>query len=304
MDSAGSRPADQLTPDVPGHIHSLPRSYIAQVGLSAAAVLYGFAIKLKGHKSNLYGGKYWYYETLERLHQLRWPYLSPSTIAQVTIKLQEAGLLLRERLNKKSYDKTVSYSMDIEIRKKVLSDQQILFDTRVAKKIGIAESVLFYNVEYHFAEIKNKHPNSSEELYHRQNKSRFARDLGIGLPTVKRAVSRLLENSFILESSDKKGYLVPDNIIFSEDESCRGGADYGETLQRDTGSLLETSGSLPEITGSKQEESGSFLDNNTQYETNQKLIRNQFEKNEEAELKRRVEQQDHSPAISGLLLSP
>lgn len=290
MDSAGSRPDDQLTRDVPSHVHCLPRSYIPLVGLSAGAILYGFAIKLKGHRSNWNGGKYWYYETLERLHQLRWPYLSPSTIGEATIKLEEEGLLLRNRLNKKSYDKTVSYSMDNEIRKKVLGDQQILFDTRVAEKTEIIDGILFHNIQYHIFELKKKHPNATEELYHKLNKKRFARDIGVDRSTAKRAVNRLLENNFILESTDRKGYLISDNPIFPGTEAQMRGADCVESPQKRGGSFPEMSGSLLEISGSKSEKSGSFPDNNTQYETNQKPIRNQFEKNEGVELKLNIEE--------------
>lgn len=58
------------------NIHFLPKSYLKQAGINGAAVLYGFAIKLKGHKSNFHEGRYWYYETAENLCERRSSLLS------------------------------------------------------------------------------------------------------------------------------------------------------------------------------------------------------------------------------------
>ena len=104
------------------NIHFLPKSYLKPAGINGAAVLYGFAIKLKGHKSNPHDGRYWYSETAENLCRLRWPYISASALAEITDKLVDKGLLLKGAFNKASYDRTNWYSMDTAVRKAVLGD--------------------------------------------------------------------------------------------------------------------------------------------------------------------------------------
>ena len=274
------------------NIHFLPKSYLKQAGINGAAVLYGFAIKLKGHKSNFHEGRYWYYETAENLCRLRWPYISPSALAEITDKLVDKGLLLKGAFNKASYDRTNWYSMDTAVRKAVLGDTLLWFDVEIAIQRGIPAGLVFHNLRYHLQGKIREHPTPDSIPYHEINKRQLARDLGLSESTVKRAIESLCKHGQFLKKDNGQGYTIPNIIKLSDLD----GGEISNLTAKDSNepssSKADMGRSEPDFDSSNLESSRSIPENNTQCETYEKPVRNQCEKNKNFEIESRLEEED------------
>jgi len=75
-------------------------------------------------KQNFHEGRYWTYDTLERLHA-HFPYWTQKQLRLIIEKLVQMGILIKGNFNKDKYDRTVWYTIDYEKVKCICPKGQI-----------------------------------------------------------------------------------------------------------------------------------------------------------------------------------
>jgi len=76
-----------------------------------AVILRGLAFKVQNSK-NIRDGRQWFYDPIDTIAKERWPFIPPVTLHDTMDYLAEKNLIIRDRKNKKRYDRTTWYSMD------------------------------------------------------------------------------------------------------------------------------------------------------------------------------------------------
>jgi len=252
-------------------IHFLSRTLARKHGINAAAVLAGFALKLKDHKHNPWNGRYWYYDPFETLAKERWPYLAANTIWEITEYLSKEKLLIKDRHNKLSFDRTTWFAMEDDAVNKALHDT-VWFDVAVARKLGIPAALVYHNLRYHLREILKEDPKCLIP-YHKLSPTQLSRDLPMSLSTVKRAIKDLGDAKWMIQHPSKKT-----TFTISDARDIHGnGSKPNENGSNPNGSNKSRKGSLASKNGSYLNANGSNPSDNTLYETDEKPFRNQSE---------------------------
>lgn len=258
--------------------HALSRLVAKQHGFNHAAVLTGFAIKLRRHKRNKWKDRYWYYDPFSALVKVRWPYFSESALGEyIDYLADDAKLLIVDCNNKESYDRTNWYAMEDVVQTTALADL-IWYDVRVAKLLGIRAGLLYNNIRYHVGLALEK--NLGETPYHKLNQARLARDLGMEISTVKDLVSQLISLGLITKHPTKKKlYTICDLNELAEIVGNLTAIDGNLTANNKkqiVGNLGAIVGNLTSIGGNLTAIVGNLGDN-TQCETNEKPFTNQLQ---------------------------
>lgn len=250
--------------------HSVPKSFIQELGSEAAAVLYGFSLVLKNHKSNKVDGLCWYYDTLDQLILKRWPYLKRTSLYEIVRKLENLGYLLISKENRKGYDQTMRYSMYKSRIDEVLEDQQFWFDVTIAKKTGVLGALIFHNVQYRISHSSANEAENEKIGEYIPKIPKLAEIFNISESTVKRQLKSLV-NKGLLEKGKKKGsYTFP-----ITKPALKNRSNPNEDIQKWPESSYPMKGSNPNEIRSNPNEEGSFPNeirsnpnDNTIYETN------------------------------------
>jgi hypothetical protein len=254
-------------------VHYLSRTIAREHGIEVAAVLAGFARKLKKHKSNYIDGLFWFYDPIETLVQMRWPYFSVGGLHGVIRELVNAKLLLKGSKNKKRYDRTGWYAMNPESIEAALHDK-IGFDVRIASdhegRANIRPAIIYHNLRYFL--LKEREKNPSEVPYHKLCLSQLARDLPMDRSSVKRAINYLHKKGEITRHPVKKGWWTIPGVCDSTIGSIVNGIKSVAN-----GSVSESNGSVANLNGSIVKVNGSFVNDYTQYKTNKNTNTNQSE---------------------------
>jgi hypothetical protein len=246
-------------------IHYFSRTIAVKHGIIAATMLSGLAYKLKYHRLNKWKDRWWYFDSIETLRTRRWPYLSVGCISETGDYLANEKLLIKDCNNKASYDRTIWYSMDDNVRKEALSDL-IWFDVGAAKKFrNILPGIIYHNLRYHLRKELEKDP-QTKVPYHHLNQALLARLLMVNVSTVKSWVKKLKEKGYVSQHAKKLSlYTIADE---REYRPIVGSANDG--------SMNAIDGSVNVIDGSANAIVGSANDY-TQYETSKKPFINQSE---------------------------
>lgn len=103
-------------------------------GLTEALILQQIHYWLKKNKErhhNFHKGTYWVWNTIEGWHTSEFPFFSPETIKRALNKLRTRKVLRVDHFNKRSYDKTLWYTIDYA----VLDALEEEFDTHILPTI-------------------------------------------------------------------------------------------------------------------------------------------------------------------------
>ena len=259
-------------------IHYLSRSLARNHGIIPAAILAGFAYKLKYHKENWWNNRWWYYDSTETLRTHRWPYFSDGCIWETTEYLTKTHLLFKDCNNKISYDRTSWYAMEDNIREAALADL-VWYDVRVARLLGVAAGLIYHNLRFHLRKIVNEDPGCLIP-YHRLNKPQLARALPMSQSTVKRVIKELEKSGLIIPHASKRFlYTIADTSELQQNGSTvnANGSTANANGSFTNGSTVNAIGSSVNANGSTVNANGSSMNDYTQYETNKKPLRNQSE---------------------------
>lgn len=261
-------------------IHYFSRTIAKEHGIIRAAVLSGFAYKLKFHKLNKWKNRWWYYDPVETLRTHRWPYLSDGCISETTDYLAEKHLLIKDCNNKESYDRTIWYAMDDDVRARALSDL-IWFDVRVVKKLrNILPGAIYHNLRFHLRKLLKQDPECIVP-YHKLNQAMLARLLFVDVATIKRWVKTLKKEGFIIQHPKKRSlYTLADEHEYRPiDASANAnGAFVNANGASANGASVNANDASVNAIGVKVNANDASVNDNTQYETNEKPVRNQSQK--------------------------
>ena len=263
-------------------IHYFSRTIAEEHGIIRAAVLSGFAYKLKFHKLNKWKNRFWYYDPVETLRTHRWPYLSDGCISETTDYLAEKQLLIKDCNNKESYDRTVWYAMDDDVRARALSDL-IWFDVRVVKKLrNILPGAIYHNLRFHLRKLLRQDPECIVP-YHKLNQAMLARLPFVDVATIKRWVKTLKKERFIIQHPKKRSlYTLADEREYRPIDASvnANGASVNANDALANGASVNANDALANAIGVKVNANDALANDNTQYETNEKPVRNQSQKDD------------------------
>jgi len=258
--------------------HRVPASFIKEVGVDCAAVLYGFSLILKSHKSNLHNGLYWYYDSLDQLLLKRWPYLKRTSLFEIVNTLREKELLLISKENKKNYDRTLNYSMNMSKIDQVLEDKQFLFDTNIAHEHGILAALLFHKIRYEIRMSRIKEIENNHSWQYHPKVSELASIFSVSKSTIKRQLGILVKEGLLAKGNKKGYYALSGNLDSFENGSNPNGKIQKLPVFRGDkdGSNPNEDRSFPNEMRSNPNKKGSNPNDNTIYETNLNHIGNQM----------------------------
>lgn len=253
-----------------GKFHRVPKNLIKELGVEAAAVLYGFSLILKTHKSNKNNGHYWYYDTLDELIVKRWPYLKRTSLFAIVNKLRDKEYLLISKENKKGYDRTMRYSMYNSKIDQVLEDKHFWFDTNIAKKTGVLGALVFHNIQYRISDGSPNETESQETIECHPKISNLAEIFDVSESTVKRQLKTLIQEGLLAKGRKNGFYSRPVKLtVFKNGANPNDNIPkWSELSYKPNGSNLNEIESNPNETRSILNENGSNPNDNTIYETN------------------------------------
>jgi hypothetical protein len=261
-----------------GEFHRVPKSFIKELGVEAAAVLFGFSLILKNHKKNKRDDVYWYYETLDNLIEKRWSYLKKTSLYNTILLLRDREYIQISQKNKKLYDRTMHYSMFMSRINQVMEDKHLVFGTLVANRVGVLGALLYHNIEYN---VRNSRCERKEVGAHGLYKPRIAKlaeIFAVSESTIKRQLTNLIKEDLLTKGPKQGYYSLPDNLT-----GAKSGSNLNEEIEKmpvfcaeKTSSNLNKSSSNLNKSRSFLNESRSNPNNNTLYETNKKHIGKQM----------------------------
>ena len=263
-------------------LHSVPKSFIKELGIEASAVLLGFALVLKNHKSNLSKGLYWYYDTLDALIAKRWPYLKRSTLYTLVQMLGDKKLIQISKSNKKGYDRTIRYAMHESRIDEVIGDTRFLFDIQIARKVGVLGALIHHNLAYQIS--KQVALDEKRELNHKPVIRKLASAFFVSSSTVRRTLDELVSNAnlknygggyygIISESESLEATETPEKKCSNLDLDIPKGSKISHFCRC---SNLDEKCSFLDEKWSNLDEKCSDLDDNTICETDVKLFEKQM----------------------------
>lgn len=251
-------------------IHKVPSSFISELGVEAATVLYGLSMILKNHKANHWNGRYWYYDSLDELIRKHWPYLKRTFLSEIIKKLSDKEHIVTRNNNKISYDRTTHYSVSPGKIDLVLKGKLFTFDTKIASQHGVLAALLFHNIQFEILNPRITEIDCLEAGEYGAKIGKLAATFGVSSSTIKRQLKILVKEGLLIKGSKQGSYSLP-----TESPVLKSGSNPNMDVQ-------ECPINEPEITGSNPNESGSFLnesrsnanasrsnpDDNTIYESN------------------------------------
>jgi len=244
-------PEEQLA-----QVHSFSRKLARQYGATAAILLGYLANRIEAVEEKRKDGL-GFFTSIRTLAE-RYPYLTPSTIADTLAALRTKGVLKAENHNKYKYDRKLWYTFaDPQVQKDASWDP-IRFKVGDAVHYGIVEAVLMANLRYWIIENRKETPGYT---WHRISTRTLAKHLPFSYRTLARAFNRLVELGG-LERQKCQGFDHASNYRIVQALSLDGSNPEmdGTKVEMD-GSNLEIDGSKVEMHGSKVKMDGSNPDN-------------------------------------------